>query len=286
MEAMDLDIQNYNLDEILELFKVSYDFDETELKKAHKMYLMTHPDKSNLNPNIFLFFGKAYDILRKIYEFRNKKQRDYKKYETINLEKDKKFLLEKLNGKSVKEFNSWFNEMFDKVKVGDQHTDSGYGDWYNNYKDKEVNRVPMSEFQNEFNKKKESLGIVVRQEVQDINTGNGYSLDRNCPENYSSGIFSKLTYEDLKKAHTETIVPVSKKDFENKKQFNSIEKYKEHRSNQNTQPLSLQQSKAFLKEKENKHVEEDTRRVYSILKQDEETAKSNKQFWGYLKQLE
>ena len=49
-------IQNYNLEEILELFKVPYNFGEEELKNSYKMYLMTHPDKSGLDKNVFLFF--------------------------------------------------------------------------------------------------------------------------------------------------------------------------------------------------------------------------------------
>ena len=34
-----------------------------------------------------------------------------------------------LNGKSIKEFNKWFNEQFEKAKVNDDENDSGYGKW-------------------------------------------------------------------------------------------------------------------------------------------------------------
>ena len=41
-----------------------------------------------------------------------------------------KMLLKKLNGKSVRDFNKWFNEMFEKTKVSDKENETGYGDWF------------------------------------------------------------------------------------------------------------------------------------------------------------
>jgi hypothetical protein len=39
--------------------------------------------------------------------------------------------------------------------------------------------------------------------------GSSYDLTRERPQEYSSGIFGNLRYEDLKKAHTETVIPVT-----------------------------------------------------------------------------
>ena len=287
MEHLDLDIQNYNLEEILELFKVPYNFGEEELKNSYKMYLMTHPDKSGLDKNVFLFFGKAYNILKKIYNFRNKKIINSKTYETIDIGENDAKLLNKLNGKSVKDFNNWFNEMFEKVRIKDDDEKNGYGEWYKDYKDKDIEKVTMSQFQNEFNKKREENGqIVLRNEVLEMENSNGYDLDRGAPSEYSSNIFSNLSYEDLKKAHTETIVPVSDNELKMREKFNNVEQFKRHRSDQNTKPLSIQQSKEYLKERENKQDVVDTRRIYNILKQDEQSKISNDRWWGYLKQLE
>ena len=49
MENLDLDINNYTLDELLNLFKLDYTFSEEDLKKAKKLALKTHPDRSNLD---------------------------------------------------------------------------------------------------------------------------------------------------------------------------------------------------------------------------------------------
>ncbi len=48
MDNMDLDINNYNLTEILELFKLDYNFSHEELKQSKKIVMKTHPNKSGL----------------------------------------------------------------------------------------------------------------------------------------------------------------------------------------------------------------------------------------------
>ena len=60
MQNLDLNFDNYSLEDILNLFNLSPNFGEFELKNAKKMVLMTHPDKSKLDPEVFLFFSKAY----------------------------------------------------------------------------------------------------------------------------------------------------------------------------------------------------------------------------------
>ena len=69
---LDLDIDNYDLADILNLFKLEEDFDESDLKNAKKTVLKVHPDKSRLPAKYFLFYSKAYKVLYNIYEFRNK----------------------------------------------------------------------------------------------------------------------------------------------------------------------------------------------------------------------
>jgi hypothetical protein len=288
MDKLDLNIQNYNLNDILNLFKIPYNFSETDLKNSYKMYIKTHPDKSGLDTTFFLFFEKAYTILEKIYYFRNKKLESRDKYETIPNDDEKKKLLGFLDGKSVSDFNIWFNKMFDKTRVRDDENDTGYGEWYNSYKDKEEERVTLNEFGRIFERKKKETckDIVVKKELNEMSSGGGFNLDREKPEEYSSDIFSKLQFEDLKKAHTETVVPVGREDFDNVKKFNNIESYKQHRHKQNTKPFSSQQSEEYLKNKETGLHENDTMRIFKILKNDEEVAEKNRKWWGHLKQIQ
>ena len=45
---LDLDIRNYNLEDITRLFKIPIVFTETDLRTAKLAVLHTHPDKSKL----------------------------------------------------------------------------------------------------------------------------------------------------------------------------------------------------------------------------------------------
>ena len=55
---IDLNIENYSLNEILQLFQLDYNFGENELKQAKRIVLKTHPDKSKLPKEYFLFYIK------------------------------------------------------------------------------------------------------------------------------------------------------------------------------------------------------------------------------------
>ena len=125
METVDLDIDNYNLDDILNLFNLSYNFTQADLKIAQRKALQTHPDKSRLSSNYFIFFMKAYKLLSKIYYFRFKKGKSTN-YDT-DINKEQRILL---NNIEKKDFNQWFNEMFERVKIKDNDQDSGYEQWF------------------------------------------------------------------------------------------------------------------------------------------------------------
>ena len=290
MEELDLNIENYDLEDILNVFKLNYHFSESDLKIAYRTMLKTHPDKSGLKKEVFLFFKQAYQILSKIFYFRNRKKScTHQQQYTVEKNREHELLLKKLDGKSVKDFNKWFNNMFEKNKLTDDEEDKGYGEWYQGESENNNEKVAsLSDFGRIFeNKKKQCKSLVVRKEIMEMqNLNNGYNLSRDAPDEYSSDIFSKLQYEDLKKAHTETVVPVTRDDFEKRKQFNSVDSYKRYRSNQNTQALSLEQSKAFLQKKQKNMNEQDSRRIYKILKRDEEVEKINKNWWAHLQQLE
>ena len=51
---VDLNIDNYDFDDLLNLFGLQMSFNEVDLKKGKKL-LMTHPDKSGLANNILCF---------------------------------------------------------------------------------------------------------------------------------------------------------------------------------------------------------------------------------------
>lgn len=177
--------------------------------------------------------------------------------------------------------------MFEKTRVSDNAVDKGYGDWYKNGEVENQKQISLQDMEGEFEKRKtQCKALVVKKDLMEMGSSSGYTLSREAPEEYSSEVFSKLKYEDLKKAHTETVVPVTREDFEKTKKFKSVESYKRHRSEQLSAPPSLQQSRAFLKKKESQSNETETRRIYSILKRDEEVERSNTKWWGHLRRLD
>ena len=129
MDNFDLNIDNYDLEDLLNLFHLNYEFNDIDMKKAKNVALKTHPDKSGLNREVFMFFMKAYKMLESIYDFKMKRSRCMSNisYENEKMETSKKtLLLKKLDGMKAGDFNKWFNVMFEKVKIKDDDLDGGY----------------------------------------------------------------------------------------------------------------------------------------------------------------
>ena len=94
--------------------------------------------------------------------------------------------------------------MFEETKVSDDAVDKGYGDWYKNGEVEDQKKISMQDMASEFEKKKiQCKALTVKKDLMEMGSNSGYNLSRDAPEEYSSEIFSRLKYEDLKKAHTE-----------------------------------------------------------------------------------
>ena len=143
----------------------------------------------------------------------------------------------------------------------------------------------------EIDKKKAQMrSLILYRDVEDpYATGVSASqIVGDAPSSYSSGLFSSLAYEDLKRAHTETVIPVTMEDFHNKTKYNSVDEYKQARSIQDisTQVLSEQQSIEYLRNREKMEGKEATDRAYKLAKQTEEADKKNKEFWSRILHIE
>ena len=288
MDDFDLDIDNYGLEDILNLFHLDYKFEKSSMKKAKAMALKTHPDKSGLSKDFFLFFMKAYKMLEAIYEYRCKKEQCAKKQKyTAEVNTENKQLLKKLDGKSAKEFNKWFNDMFEKVRVKDEDVDTGYGAWFKSNEDITDEKVKsVSAMGDVFERrKKESKALIKHNGIRDLEIGAGYGLTREKPMEYASGIFSNLQYEDLKKAHTETVVPVTMEDYLAKPRFENVESYVRYREQNRPDMVSLEQSKKMMRERNMQNDKINTERAFRLIKRDEEIGQANQKWWANLKQL-
>jgi len=292
MEDLDLNIENYGLRELLNLFKLKSTYDSADLKRAKMMTLKTHPDKSGLDPKIFIFFQKAYNRIDDIYKFRKKKEQNMYNTEYSESLGDvttpgERKLLSKIHGKSVKDFNSWFNDMFEShANVNSKK--GGYEDWLKSDEDlTENDNVSLNDFGRYFNKRKQrQKAITLYEGVQEMSqSSGGYNLSSNQPGGYSSGMFSKLQYEDLKVAHTETVVPVTQEDFEKVKKYRNVDELNRFRKNQNITAYSEKQSQILLSKKQEQEDTMSLNTAYNLMKETEEAEKSNKAWWRSLKQL-
>ena len=168
-------------------------------------------------------------------------------------DKENKILIDKFTKQN--NFNKKFNEIFEKNRVHNNNIDSGYGDWISS-EDTNENKVVHSvqDMNNEIiNKKEELRALIVRKDITDnYSSSNCSVLTTKKPDEYSSDLFSKLPYEDLQKAHTETVVPVSHLDYENKKKFGSTDELNRYRNSQDTNVLSLDQANRYLQKKKTK----------------------------------
>ncbi len=329
-ESIDLDINNYELTDILNLFKLPLTFDEKHLRQAKVIVLQMHPDKSRLPKEYFLFFTKAYKILYEIYKVRFPDEKKYKEdkfsynaiierelnqnktktaqnLEDIEYHKTHEEAYKKIQKMDANNFSQWFNEKFEKFRLHDEEQDNGYEEWFRGTKagtedeDQDENGYGSQEMggtwaeRNERIERKKvalrnKMALVQRNEIQTANSsgsgGGYYGIGREAPQEYSSGLFSSLQYEDLKKAHTETVIPVTAEDFESRKKYASTNDMQTFRD---IEKLDYNYSKEAHTTKLDREtalqVEEDMRRAYRLAKQDEIVREINKRFNSEFYQL-
>jgi hypothetical protein len=290
---MDLDITNYDYDDILKLFNISKQFNEEDLKSAKKLVLASHPDKSGLDKSYFLFFSSAYKILFNIYNFREKHSsltnlNNYNEnYDADKDEVNEELIHKIMTSKSKQEFNKWFNEQFDIMKISNDYQENGYGDWLNASNTEEIVKCSdINSIHKIIEEKKKVLrshNLIKKKTISEFNNSNYCDLTNSKPEDYSSELFSKFQYEDLKKAHEESIIPVSNED--NISNYTSYDDIKFKRTQQSIVPMKTDEANKYL----NKSKEDDNNissmRAYNLFKQDEINKKKNDKFWNNLKQL-
>jgi len=293
---MDLDITNYDYDDILKLFKLSNQFTIEDLKKAKKQVLSSHPDKSGLDKSYFLFFSSAYKILFNIYNFREKHSSttNLNNYnENYNAHKDEfnALLIQKVtSNKSSAQFNTWFNEQFESFKITNDYDANGYGDWLTskdeNNNEENAKCKDLNSLHKIIEEKKQiarTQNLVIKKDVCEFNNTNYCDLTNSKPEDYSSGLFSKFQYEDLKKAHNESLIPVTNEDITNN--YSSLEDIRTKRASQVLAPLKHDEAKSYLNKSKEDENNISASRAYSLFKQDELNKQKNDKFWANLKRL-
>jgi hypothetical protein len=290
MDDMDLNINNYDFEDILKLFEININFNEEDLKNCKKKVLMMHPDKSGLNKDYFLFFSKAYKVIFSVYKFKNnsKDNKNYNEYKTEDDNKNDEIInnLKKNNKLTGDNFNKWFNKLFDEININNDYNNNGYGDWIkNNDENIEVatNLESMNRIIDEKKNKLRDKQLTNYKGINEVNNNAYCDIANNRPDSYSSDIFSKLKFEDLKLAHEESVIPVNSKDFIQK--YTSLEDIKIERQKEMLKPLNKKESDIYLKNKSNNDDKLNSYRAYKLYKESEDNDKIQNTFWSGLKQI-
>jgi len=282
MESFDLNIEHYDYNNILDLFDLKKDHSYIDLKQAFKIVAKTHPDKSKLSNEYFLFFKRAYKILLEMYKIRHKKNN----YRDNFHEKDKELLSEKLT--KMDDFNNTFNQLFEKT-TKQYFRQTGHGDWLKEECDTVEKVSSTREMREYFTRKKRELSAIQKYDsIYDTQSNSSESHSNfygEDPESYTSGLFSKLQYEDVKTAHDETIIPVSEEQLEKVKKFRNVQQLQEFRQKQNLKTMNQDESKQYLINKERELDNEHATKLYELLQKEEKTKKMNDKWWGTIKQL-
>jgi hypothetical protein len=304
LDDLDLDIRNYELRDILNLFKLPSVFTDAHMREAKLTVMRTHPDKSGLDKAYFLFFSKAYKILHEVYQVRaglSRQKADDLKYDSVkdDIDARRNANSDKLKRMNADQFNRWFNQTFEENKLHDDEQDSGYGDWLkdNPENDEDADLGEGSSWaqrMEQLERRKTKLreqALVVRSEVKTFDSFNsaGYGLARERPEEHSSGLnfgsSSSLAYEDLRKAHTESVIPVTHEDYE------AVRKYKNMNELQMSRDIdrrtfNYSEADSLMARSQQLQAEDDVRRAFKLAQQDEIVRDINAKWMAHFNAIE
>ena len=271
-----LDIHMYSLQDLLGLFDLNYSITLEDMKRAKKKVLMTHPDKSKLAPEYFLFYKKAFDIVVKFYENQTKQNlpvtTEKRVYDTGHPSADKatvNAVSKNIQSMDKRQFNATFNELFDKNMVSKTNPDKNQ--WFTNenatYETTE--KVSTQNMGQVFDKIKDTQrGMVKYRGVENLymnsDFGNSIYDDENDDIYVSSDPFSKLKFDDLRKVHKDqTVFGVSEKDIHNVQQYSSVDHMMRERGKQMLTPLEKQEAERVLAQQNQRYREQMMHKEYA-----------------------
>lgn len=315
MQDLDINISNYGLHDILNLFSIPVAFTEAHLKHAKRIVLKTHPDKSNLPKEYFLFFTQAYRILYQIYTMRHEKSQGYAHADTYQDliassnsgsaagslgmgdtssgagGADEVYAhASKLSAMSPGDFNRWFNAAFERYRVPDEEGDGGYEDWFrngdtNNERTGDDGPVSKTQWAASLESARNRMMVLVPASASEP-----VALSSSSSSSISSlSSTASLQYEDLKRAHTETLLPVTETDIHSitGSRCRSVQELRTSRTAAEASfaPLNKTEAMRALDREKEADAAQCTHRAYLMAKQDEIARDMNRRFMKEFKTI-
>jgi hypothetical protein len=296
LSNLDLDLDHYSLEDLYKLFNIpAQQLGEQSLKNAKQIVYKMHPDKSQLDAKYFRFFSAAYKRVFSIFEFQNK---SLNKRPTTN-NSDNEFydesnktilnnMFEQNKGlKDPKNFNSWFNDKFEKHGLDDDIGNKGYGDWLKSdeglyFGNDNVTKANMNDA---FEKQKKQIqSLTTYQGVNELYSSFSGSLLGDQSDNFT-GSEGGLSYMDLRQAHVESVIPVTQDDYDRVPKYKSLSEYKASRDTSDVSPLSKQESERMLLEQGRNLDKQSAALAYKYAQQSERSKQNSSSFFSDLRQI-
>lgn len=263
-----LDIHMYKFNEILELFGLSYNITMDDIKRVKNTVLKTHPDKSGLPSDYFLFYKKAFDVIIQYYNETQKTSASVPQqnpiYQTSSISNNNKSIdkqvHQSLNKMDKNDFSQKFNALFEKNMQ--TQVDPNKNEWFTS--ETPLYNVPKanssSGIARAIDQIKETTSAITKyrgiEEIMVRSTGTSLYEDEDDGIYVSCDPFSKLKFDDLRKVHKDqTVFAVKESDFQKRQQYKSFDDLNKVRNSMDLTPLEKENAERILREKEQQKKE-------------------------------
>jgi hypothetical protein len=317
-----LDISQYSIDDLFGLFdlpKNTREIRTEHMKIAKHKVMQSHPDKSHLPTEYFIFYKRAFERIVQIYESQHKTEQrvpvvsckseeirytpmssnpciSSKRFHQIQQQRNQHLEEEKAK---MREFNNTFNQLFEDNMW--EKPDVSKNEWFqrdeNPYADMKVQSVSqMNSTLEKIKEQEKQRALAVYRGVQPLmlsGAGRGANfyeesgeIEDNGVDNYiSSDIFGKLKYDDLRKVHKDqTVFMVSDTDMANVKTYASVDQYKTARES-NVIPMEKTEAERIFVQEEQRKKEIMMQREHLAHMKSMEYAEKNKKVMSSFLQL-
>jgi hypothetical protein len=271
-----LDITEYTLDDLFNLFEIPL---TTEIRKEHiriakQKVMMSHPDKSHLPPEYFIFYKKAFEMIVHYYETQNRTEQvvpivSSKEteliYDPIHSSHNTNTNIPKNNKNFNKKFNELFeaNDMISKPNIQKNEWFQKEENPFEKYAGSVKSVGQINQTLEQIKKHEKERAMALYRGVTPLN-GN-YSSNRlyeddedEINEYICSDPFSKLKYDDLRKVHKDqTVFIVSENDLGNIKTYHSVDQYSREREKDRgmVKPMEKEKAEKWFQEEERRKQE-------------------------------
>ena len=265
---MDLDIEHYTYDELRSVLGLPSPYTREQWKASMSIVKQTHPDKSGLGPEYFIFFRRAYALLGAALQTRGVRGEEE---ELLGAPER-----ERIEQMPEQEFRSWFNRTFEELCREEK---AGYGDWLAG-DEGTVTVEGSGDVHSYFQKQR--VSVVGRADLVVCDAGESFDTLGTTPASYCAPLFSALQYDDVRIAHSQTFIPVDQQDFARAGRHETVEERRQVRSTNDGTPQTAAAAKSQLQSLREQDVTSSLQRNYNMARALERSQDSRKELKGRL----